>query len=360
MPRHRSTPTRSWRPPPWSRRALPWAAFALAIVATGILIERRGEDLAVLRSLAAPAVVLLVLLQVVYLGVQSGRFHVVLVRLADRPVGFWGWLQLFVLGRFLNLFLPQAGNVYRALELKRRFGVGYTRFGAAFVNAPWLAMVLNFVLGAAVVAIAQGDARVAGWPLSLLLALAAVVTAAAPLVAVALLPLLPRRVRAVAWLHGRLEEMVCVTLDSLRDAAYLARVTVWTVVAFVQASAMLYLGFVALGAEVTVADAVAFYVLLQLATYVAVTPGNLGLQELAFGVLAVGLGSAAVDGVVVSALVRVTGVVALVALALPLGGVQALRAGREATGAGGTGATAAGSGGQVAGVPGAPGPMPPR
>jgi len=101
-------------------------------------------------------------------------------------------------------------------------------------------------------------------------------------------------------------------------------------------------------------------VLLQLATYVAVTPGNLGLQELAFGVLAVGLGSAAVDGVVVSALVRVTGVVAIVAFALPLGGVQALRAGREASDAGGMSAAAAGAGAQVAGGPGAPGPMPPR
>lgn len=316
--------------PAWLRRVVPWAALAAAVVGTGVLIDRRGEDLAVLGGLEAWAVVALVAMQLAYLVVQSGRFHVVLARLAGRPVGFWPWLRLFVLGRFLNLFVPQAGNVYRAVELRRRFGVGYTRFAAAFVNAPWLAMVLNFALGAAVVVVAQGEARLGGWPLALVLAAAAVATAAAPFALALLLPLVPRRLRALAWLRGRLEEMVGVTLASLRDPGYLARVAGWTVAAFVQASAMLYLALSALGADVSVAEAVAFYVLLQLATYVAVTPGNLGLQELAFGVLAVGLGSAAVDGVVVSGLVRVTGVVAVVAAALPLGGVQALQAGREA------------------------------
>ena len=327
-PGPRSAPTWLRRSAPWLRRALPWLAFVASLVATAVLVVVRGEDLAVLEALDPAATLLLVALQAVYLVVQSGRFHVVLVKLADVRVGFGAWLQLFVIGRFLNLFLPQAGNVYRAVELRHRFGVGYTRFAAAFVNAPWVAMVLNFVLGAAVVAFAQPEARVAGGSLAGWLALAAVGTAVAPLLASLLLPLVPRRFRLLAWLHGRLSEMVAVTLGSLRDVGYLLRVIAWTLAAFVQATAMLWVGFVALGSDVGLAEAVAFYVLLQLATYLPLTPGNLGVQELAFGVLAVGLGSAAVDGVVVSALVRVTGVIALVALALPLGGVQALRASR--------------------------------
>jgi len=327
-PGPRSAPTWLRRSAPWLRRALPWLAFVASLAATAVLVVVRGEDLAVLEALDPAATLLLVALQAVYLVVQSGRFHVVLVKLADVRVGFGAWLQLFVIGRFLNLFLPQAGNVYRAVELRHRFGVGYTRFAAAFVNAPWVAMVLNFVLGAAVVAFAQPEARVAGGSLAGWLALAAVGTAVAPLLASLLLPLVPRRFRLLAWLHGRLSEMVAVTLGSLRDVGYLLRVIAWTLAAFVQATAMLWVGFVALGSDVGLAEAVAFYVLLQLATYLPLTPGNLGVQELAFGVLAVGLGSAAVDGVVVSALVRVTGVIALVALALPLGGVQALRASR--------------------------------
>jgi uncharacterized membrane protein YbhN (UPF0104 family) len=217
------------------------------------------------------------------------------------------------------------------VELKRRFDVGYGRFVVAFVNAPWLAMVLNFAFGALAVAALTPGAVVGSWPLWLVLGVAAVATAVAPIVALLVLPLVPRRWRPLAWLHDRLREMVRVTLESLRDPRYLALVAAWTAVAFVQASAMLWFGFAALGTEVGAAEAIAFYVLLQLATYLTITPGNLGVQELAFGALATGVGAAAVDGVVVSGLLRVTGVVAVVLAGLPLGGVAALREARAAS-----------------------------
>jgi hypothetical protein len=54
------------------------------------------------------------------------------------------------------------------------------------------------------------------------------------------------------------------------------------------------------------------------------------VQELAFGILSTGFGASAADGVLVSALLRVTGVVALIAMALPFGGLEALRASRAA------------------------------
>jgi uncharacterized membrane protein YbhN (UPF0104 family) len=310
------------------RRAAPWLAVAVAVAATVALVVVRGEELSALTELAPAAVAFLVVQQLAYLVAQSGRFHVVLVRFTDRVVGFEPWLRLFVLGRFLNLFVPQGGNVYRAVELHRRFGVRPAHFVAAFVNAPWLAMVLNLALGAIAVAALQPAAALGGWPLWLVLAGATLLGAAAPFVALIVLPLVPRGWRPLAWLHARLVEMVRATLTSLRDGRYLARVFAWTLVSFVQASAMLWYGFAALGSPVGIAEAIAFYVLLQLATYFPVTPGNVGVQELAFGALAVGFGVAAVDGVAVSGLVRVTGVVALVLAALPLGGVEAVREAR--------------------------------
>lgn len=297
----------------------------MAVVATVVLIVVRGEDLRTLTALRPSFLIALLASQVLYLAVQSVRFHVVLVRFAERPVGFWPWTKMFVIGRFLNLFVPQAGNVYRAVDLRRRFDVPVQNFLVAFVNAPWLAMILNFLFGALFVALLAPTAAVAGWPLWLLLAVATLVTSLAPLVALAALPLFPERWRWAAWSRARLSEMVRVTLESVREIGYLGRVSWWTLVAFVQASAMMWLGFVALGISVGVAEAVAFYVLLQLATYVQVTPGNLGLQELAFAALSAGFGATVADGVLVSTIVRVTGVIALGATALPMGGLEALR-----------------------------------
>lgn len=310
------------------KRSLPWLLLVLAAAGTLLLMARSGEELRSLRDISVAASVGLVAFQVLYLGVQSARFHVVIARFAEHPVGFWPWTRIFVIGRFLNLFVPQAGNVYRALVLRRQHNVSIQRFLVAFVNAPWLAMILNFLFGAGAVAVLAPNVQVAGVALWMLLLLATLATSLAPLVAVAVLPLFPQRWRAAAWLRARLQEMIAVTFESLREPAYLARVTLWTLVAFVQASLMLWFGFMALGAQVGVAEAVAFYVLLQLTTYVQLTPGNLGLQELAFAALSAGFGASAADGVLVSTIVRVTGVVALLATALPLGGFEALRVAR--------------------------------
>ncbi|MBA2667669.1 MAG: flippase-like domain-containing protein [Trueperaceae bacterium] len=315
--------------PEWLRRVLPWVVFAASIAATVVVVRQRGEDFELLAALDVRATLLLVVLQGVYLVVQSGRFHVVLVKLGGARIEAWPWLRLFVLGRFLNLFLPQAGNVYRGVELKRRFGVGYTRFVAAFANAPWTAMVLNFGIGAAVVALTQPAERIGPWPLGLLLACAAFAAALVPFALVPMLRLIPRRFRLLEWLHVRLSETLHVTLASLRDRVYLGRVLAWTLAAFVQAVVMLWVCFSAFGVEVGLAEAVAFYVLLQLATYLVVTPGNLGVQELAFAGLATSMGAAAVEGIAVSGLLRVTGVMALLLLALPFGGVEALRTSRS-------------------------------
>jgi uncharacterized membrane protein YbhN (UPF0104 family) len=309
-------------------RAIPWLLVLLALAGTLVLVLRSEDDLRSLRDISLAASVGLVVFQLLYLAVQSARFHVVIARFAEHPVGFWPWTRYFVIGRFLNLFVPQAGNVYRAVELKRQHHVSIQRFLVAFVNAPWLAMILNFLFGAVAVWVLAPQVLVSGYPLWLLLLAATAATALAPLLAVAVLPLFPQRLRAAAWLRARLQEMVAVTFESLREPAYLLRVTFWTLVAFVQASIMLWLGFLALGTEVGVAEAVAFYVLLQLTTYVQLTPGNLGLQELAFAALSAGFGASAADGVLVSTIVRVTGVVALVVGALPLGGFEALRVAR--------------------------------
>jgi len=312
---------------------LPWILFALAVLATAGLLVVRGDDLAALQALAWTSVVALVALQGVYLVVQSGRFHVVLVRFAERPIGFRPWLVLFVLGRFLNLFIPQAGNVYRAVELQRRHSISVQQFLVAFVNAPWLAMILNFLFGALAVGLYAPATELAGWPLSLVLLAAALVTTVAPLLVLAVLrPLLElrafERYRLLSVLQSRLSEMVAVTLASLREPVYLLKVGAWTLVSFVQASYLMVVGFQALGLAAGVGAAVTFYVLLQVTTYVQITPGNLGVQELAFGVLSTGFGASAADGVLVSALLRVTGVVALLAMALPFGGLEALRASR--------------------------------
>ena len=311
------------------RRALPWIALLLSVVATAWLIIARREDLSALRQVSLVSILVLTLLQIAFIVVQSGRYHAVIVKCAETRVPFFAWLRLFLIAQVLNLFVPQAGNVYRGFELKRAFGVSLTRYVAAYVNAPWIAMVLYFTLGAAVVGVIGQDIVIAGLPLAVLLGVAAIVMAVAPFAGRAMLMVLPQRYRPIAWLRRRLGEVLSVTMTSVRDPAYVSRMLLWTLASFVLGVALFWVGFGAVRIEVGLAPVVAYFVVLQLTTFVMITPGNLGVRELAFGVLAASLGAAVFEGVLVSALLRATKYIALLAFSLPMGGVQAIRAARR-------------------------------
>jgi hypothetical protein len=170
------------------------------------------------------------------------------------------------------------------VELQRHHGISVQRLLVAFVNAPWLAMILNFLFGSLAVVLLAPATALSGWPLWLLLLSAALATTVGPLLGLAVLPLLMRvpvvsKVRFLSWAQSRFAAKVAITWASLREPAYLLRVSAWTLASFVQASYLLMVGFRALGLEVGVGAAVTFYVLLQLTTYVPLTPGNLGVQD---------------------------------------------------------------------------------
>ena len=93
---------------------------------------------------------------------------------------------------------------------------------------------------------------------------------------------------------------------------------------------MFGLAFEALDIDVSVSTVVVFFVLLQLSTYVNITPGNLGLLELGFGALGAQLGIGLVGGLLVAALIRISGYSALVLAGVSVGGIEALRRSRAA------------------------------
>ena len=74
--------------------------------------------------------------------------------------------------------------------------------------------------------------------------------------------------------------------------------------------------FAAIGWNLGIGEAIAIYALLQASTFVVLTPGNLGIQELGLAALATIFGIPAAIGVIAAALIRVTG---WIALAVPAG-----------------------------------------
>ena len=92
------------------------------------------------------------------------------------------------------------------------------------------------------------------------------------------------------------------------------------VVVFCLVAWIFYVGLESFGIHLNVASLAVFSTLLLVSSHVILTPGNLGVPELAYGYLAHTMSFGVGQAVLVAAIVRVFSYLVLFALAIPMGG----------------------------------------
>lgn len=264
-------------------------------------------------------------LHVAILGSNTIRFRLVLEKCAQRHIPLKPWVELFVNGRFLNHIVPQAGNVYRSVELKERYGVPHTRYLTTLVAVAWLSTALNLLLVVALIVGLDPSFQLGAWPAWwIVLALWGAVVLG-PFVARSILASVRSADGRLGWAQRRINEVLDVATDSALDRSWLLKVLGLSFIVFVLATANVALCFTALGQPALIGESALFYSVLQISNIVKLTPGNLGAQELAFGVLGSHATVGMSEGILASGLFRVGAMAVLAALALPLGARQLLK-----------------------------------
>ena len=307
------------------RKALQWLLLLLCM---GFIVHffcTNQKVLSVLLEIRPAQLVALIVFHFVYLALHGYRYKLVLEKCSERLIGFRPWFRLYILGRFANVVIPQAGNVYRSVRLKEDYGVTYTRYISAFFSLAWMSTCFNLLVALSVVRLVNPSLRVGPLPATQLLLGLAVLFAGIPILLEVLFRIVTVHTPYLAWLHAKLGEVLRVSVRNLREGGYTAGVFLVGFVMSAQACVIFYLCFHAIGIRVGPAEVVLFYVLLQLTTYLALTPGNLGVQEIVFGILGEQLQIGMGEGMLVSVLLRVLGYIALFALALPMGGLGLVR-----------------------------------
>ena len=306
-------------------KVLSWALLIASLAMVVHFLWQSGDALRALSRIGAPSIAALFAMHLVYLVTYGYRYLVVLEKCSARSVGFRPWFRIYVLGQFLNLAVPQLGSVYRGLSLKKEFDISYTRYITGFFSVAWLSAGMNMALALVAIVVLQPDLTVGQIPAYLIpLAIGLVVVAAPPMGSL-LLAAVKVRLASFSWVQSKLSEVLQVSLSNCRDLRYLLTVAGLGLLLLIQASVIFGLIFSALGIPVAVAALILFYVILQVGTYISLTPGNLGVQELAFGVLASQLGIGIAEGVLASLFLRTTGYVSLLMIVLPIGGLGVFR-----------------------------------
>lgn len=227
--------------------------------------------------------------------------------------------------RFLNTILAQVGTIYRAVILKRNHNISYTSYISSFASFAWMDMCTNMLIAAGIIGFVNPDFKLGGVDSWLLLLVMAAIVILVPVAAELVFRKTNFRQPYLAWVHSKLGEVLTVTVKNIYDGVYLLKIVGLGLLVLVCTMGLFYICFIIFGIDASLPALAMFYVLLKISTYFNLTPGNIGIQELAYGFLGEQMGIGMAQGVLVSAFMRVAGVTVLIALGLIFGGSDLLR-----------------------------------
>lgn len=282
------------------------------------------EGLALFTSMPTGVAFVLLALFTLHLFLYTYQFYLVLRQCSAKAFPFWAFFKTIILGRFLSSIAPQAGGVFRAIYLKTKFDVPYTHYISGFFAFLWIDAAMNICLSAGV--IGYFDPTFAIGSISAWWILAA-------MTACWLLPigleLIFRQIcpKQGLWLtlHARLSELLTIAVGSIKHRKMLMMVAAANLLNFVNNIVILQLCLSDTTQAVSVPILAMFFILLKLTSYLIITPGNLGVREIAYAFLGSQLHLDPGRAMALSILYRIFGMMITTAFGVYFGGIKLLR-----------------------------------
>jgi len=283
------------------------------------------DSLQITFALSSITVFSVISLALLHYFLNSCRFQIVLKKCSGTSISVTEWFKIFILGRLLNTFLPQAGNVYRSVQLKKDYDISYTNYISSLASFAWMDTSMNLIIATAVIAILNSGLTIGPFSAWKILTLLTIAVVAFPVLTEVLLGKINFKNKHLHWVHSKLSEVMTASVKNIRDKVYLLKIVFLGLAMLACTGALLHICFRIFNINLSLPTLAVFYALLKISHYVSLTPGNLGVQELAYGFLGEQMGIGMAQGVLASALIRVVGTSVLFALGMLFGGGDLLR-----------------------------------
>ena len=291
-----------------------WVSWLIAFAGIGILIAvivRSGVPLDSIESSPASIAVLLTA-QVAYLITESLRMQSVLQEAAGMKFGPIIMFRIFVMARILNLVVPQSGNVYRIASLKDQYDAPIVETTGGLASFVWMSVTASLGLST-VLTIISGPDTAGGKTVSPgILAGLTLAAIAAPWI----LLVLGARISSDSAFLTKVRRASSAALEVIRHPRTLIHFLGYWVLSLIVIVTMYSTAFSMVGPVPAVATLIAIYALVQATSFIVITPGNIGIQDLGFAVIAVAFGSEPAVAAAAALIVRISGVAVTVLVGL--------------------------------------------
>lgn len=224
-------------------------------------------------------------------------------------LSWFDWYKIYVWGIFLNIHIPQSGNVYQAFAMKKQFKYKFEDFTVNFGIYYWLSLCINLLMGICFF-IFNKDLQKQNIfyflvPISLLFILIII----SPFIFNYILKI-SERFKLFKFSRTFLiksYDMVKEIKKTIFDLKLFTNVLLWTVLQLIASVFAFYYSFKCLNFSLVLSDAIPFVVLNNLIGTIKIVPGNFGIVEYLNGYLTSQFGLKIYDGIILSLFMRING-----------------------------------------------------
>jgi uncharacterized membrane protein YbhN (UPF0104 family) len=283
-----------------------WVSWLVAMVGIGILVAVVARSGVALDSidLSAVSVAVLLMAQVAYLVTESLRMQSVLQEAAGMKFGPVVMFRIFVMARILNLVVPQSGNVYRIASLKDQYNAPIVETTGGLAAFVWISVTASLVLSTVLTIVSGPESSGGNTVSAAVLAGLTVALIAAPWILLAL----ASRIKSDSSFLTKVQRASTAALEVIKHPQVLIQFLGYWALSLVVIVIMYSTAFSMVGPIPSIATLIAIYALVQATSFVVITPGNIGIQDLGFAAVAVAFGSEPAVGAAAALIVRVSGV----------------------------------------------------
>ena len=295
----------------------------------GWLLYNSREDLLLFFNLQFYNVLSLYLIYLLQFLISTIPFLLIIHRYRERAIPIIEWFKIMFVSRMANNLVSKSGSVYKAYILKNSFDFTYTHYFHVATMYSWLKVFMNLVLVSLCLLLFMPELKFGDYSALLIMGLLSIVVFLSPFAIDRVFYFLKPKTGFMLTIYNKVARIIMALIENAKDITFMSKLISLILMQFGLYVVLFKILFTGINIDIGYAELSLFIAIQQVSVLLFITPGNIGVRELLYGVVGGAIGIGVAEGVVVSALLRVVTYLVIFPFGLAFGGIKIFQAGNR-------------------------------
>lgn len=250
---------------------------------------------------------------------------VIFRKIIKKDTSFWQLLPVLLIGRMANILFPHSGTIYKAISLKHNFDTTYTQYINIFTFFSWINLLLNFFLAIIMILLFMPGIILFKIPALFIILFLFIITLTGPFLVYHTLLLFKFDNKLTFKIYERIIGLFQSLTINGKDTILLSKILFFGILTFILNIIIFKLAFSGMDILISYEHIALLTVVKKISNLFFITPGNIGVQELLYGIICESIGIGIAQGIKASVILRVVGYVVILPLGMMFGGLRLIR-----------------------------------